>query len=40
MDAKEKKASGASSNVNVNNAVFVGSTAELLKAIKRNGNTE
>jgi Terminase DNA packaging enzyme len=38
MDAKEKKAT--TQNVNVNNAaLFVGTTAELLKAIKNNVNT-
>jgi hypothetical protein len=40
MDAKEKKVTATTQNVNVNNAaLFVGTTAELLKAIKNNVNT-
>jgi len=40
MEVKEKKATATTQNVNVNNAaLFVGTTAELLKAIKNNVNT-
>ena len=39
MEVKEKKATATTQNVNVNNAaLFVGTTAELLKAIKKNIN--
>jgi Terminase DNA packaging enzyme len=39
MEVKEKKATTTTQNVNVNNAaLFVGTTAELLKAIKKNIN--
>ena len=40
IEVKEKKVTNTTQNVNVNNAaLFVGTTAELLKAIKNNVNT-
>ena len=40
IEVKEKKVNNTTQNVNVNNAaLFVGTTAELLKAIKNNVNT-